>query len=121
GLDPAFGGGGAAQLEAFLEAAAALGRTPELHHGRMPSRFRPFDALNQVAFGRSVAKFLREAGDVWVVATSASSGYGAALSGRPYSVWIGTGHDEEWAGRRPGLRASRRLALRVNAPVLRRL
>jgi glycosyltransferase involved in cell wall biosynthesis len=121
GLDPAFGGGGAAQLEAFLAAATALGRSPELHHGRMSSRFRPFDAINQVTFGRKVAASLRGARDVWVVATSASSGYGAALSGRPYSAWIGTGHREEWAGRRQGLRPSRRLAIRVNAPMLRRL
>ena len=43
------------------------------------------------------------------------------VSGRPYSAWIGTSHEEEWAGRRPGLSASRRLAIRVNAPVLKRL
>jgi glycosyltransferase involved in cell wall biosynthesis len=121
GPDPAFGGGGAAQLEAFLAAATALGRAPEVHHGLMPSRSRPFDAVNQVTFGRKVATSIRDARDVWVVATSASSGYGAALSGRPYSAWIGTGHEEEWAGRRPGLRASRRLAISANAPVLRRL
>jgi glycosyltransferase involved in cell wall biosynthesis len=121
GPDPAFGGGGTAQLEAFLAAARTLGRTPELHHGRIPSRLRPVDALNQIAFGRSVARRLGQARDIWVVATSASSGYGAALSGCPYSAWVGTGQDEEWAGRRPGLRASRRLAIRVNAPLLRRL
>jgi glycosyltransferase involved in cell wall biosynthesis len=121
GPDPAFGGGGAAQLEAFLATARALGRTPEFHHGRMPSRLLPVDALNQVAFGRKVAPLLRQARDVWVVATSAPNGYGAALSGRPYSAWIGTGLEDEWAGRRPGLRVSRRAAIRVNAPVLRRL
>ena len=121
GPDPGFRGGGAAQLQAFLAAATALGRIPEVHHGRMPSRLRPFDAVNQVVFGRTVAGRLRDARDVWVVATSASSGYGAPLSGRPYSAWVGTGHEEEWAGRRPGLRASRRLAIRVNAPTLRRL
>ena len=121
GPDPAFGGGGAAQVEAFLAAARALGRTPELHHGRMPSRLRPVDALNQIAVGRKVAERLRDARDVWVVATSASTGYGAALSGRPYSAWVGTGHEEEWSGRRSGLHASRRAALRINAPLLRRL
>ncbi len=121
GPDPAFGGGGAAHLRAFLDAAAALGRTADVHHGRMPSRRRPVDAANQVAFGRKVAPLLRDADDVWIVATSASTGYGAALSGRPYSAWIVTGHEDEWAGRRRGLRASRRLALRANAPVLRRL
>jgi glycosyltransferase involved in cell wall biosynthesis len=121
GPDPGFGGGGAAMVRAFMEAATAAGRTPELYHGRMPSRTRPIDAANQVAFGRRVAPLLREARDVWVVATSASTGYGAALSRRPYSAWLATGHDDEWAGRRPSLRASRRLAIRVNAPVLRRL
>ncbi|HEY7690840.1 MAG TPA: glycosyltransferase family 4 protein [Gaiellaceae bacterium] len=121
GPDPAFGGGGAAQLEAFLEAVAALGRTAEVHHVPMPSRRRPVDAANQVAFGRKVAPLLRDAREVWVVATSASNGYGAALSGRPYSAWVGTGLEDEWAGRRPGLARSRRLAIRVNAPVLRRL
>src|SRR5262249_40503316 len=63
----------------------------------------------------------RDARDVWVVATSASNGYGAALSGRPYSAWIGTGLREEWAGRWPGLRASRRLAIGANGPFLRKL
>lgn len=87
----------------------------------MPSRSRPFDAANQVAFGREVAPRIRDARNVWVVATSASAGYGAALSGQPYSAWLATGHEDEWAGRRPGLRASRRLAIRVNAPALRRL
>jgi glycosyltransferase involved in cell wall biosynthesis len=121
GPDPAFGGGGAALVDAFVAAATALGRTPEIHHGRMPSRSRPLDAANQVAFGRAVAPRLRGARDVWVVATSASTGYGAALSDRPYSAWLATGHEDEWAGRRPGLRASRRFAIRVNAPALRRL
>jgi glycosyltransferase involved in cell wall biosynthesis len=121
GPDPGFGGGGAAQLQAFLAAATALGRTTEVHHGRMPSRLRPVDAANQVAFGRRLAPRLRDAHDLWVVATSASNGYAAALSGRPYCAWIGTGLEEEWAGRRPGLRPSRRLAIRVNGPVLRKL
>jgi D-inositol-3-phosphate glycosyltransferase len=87
----------------------------------MPSRRRPVDAANQVAFGREVAPLLRNARDVWVVATSASNGYGASLSGRPYSAWVGTGLEDEWTGRRRGLRASRRLAIRINAPILRRL
>lgn len=121
GPDPGFGGGGAAQLDAFVAAAAALGRRTEVHHVRMPSRGRPVDAANQLVLGRRLAPGLRAARDVWVVATSASNGYAAALSGRPYSAWIGTGLEEEWAGRRPGLRASRRLAIRINGPVLRRL
>ena len=121
GPDPGFGGGGAAQLEAFVAAAAALGRETEVHYAHMPSRRRPIDAANQVALGRQVAPRLRDARDVWVVATSASNGYAAAVSGRPYSAWIGTGLEEEWAGRRPGLRTSRRLAIMINGPVLRKL
>ena len=121
GPDPGFGGGGAAQLDAFLAAATALGRETDVHYGRMPSRGRPVDAANQIALGWKVAPRLRDAHDVWVVATSASNGYAAALSGRPYAAWVGTGLEEEWAGRRPGLRASRRLAIRVNGPVLRKI
>jgi glycosyltransferase involved in cell wall biosynthesis len=121
GLDPAFGGGGRALLDAFLGSARALGRAPELHHLRMPSRFRPVDALNQLSAGVRLAPRLRDARSVWVVATSASNGYAAARSDRPYSAWIGTSLQDEWTGRRPGLRASRRAAIRVNAPVLRRL
>src|SRR6185312_7159030 len=58
---------------------------------------------------------------LWVVSTNAAHGYPALRSGRPYSCWIATGLEDEWAGRRPGLRPSRRLAIRVNAPVLRPL
>ena len=120
-MDPRFGGGGRAQLDAFLEAARDLGRTPVLHNGRMPSRLRPVDSVNQAVAGVRIAPLLRDARSVWVVATSASNGWAAARSNRPYSAWIGTGLAEEWAGRRPGLRPSRRAAITVNAPVLRRL
>jgi glycosyltransferase involved in cell wall biosynthesis len=121
GMDPAFGGGGKAQTDAFLAAAAELGRTPQLYFTRMPSRFRPFDAGNQLVSGARVAPQLRRARSTWVVTTAAAYGFGALLSGRPYSCWIGTGLADEWAGRRPGLRRSRRVAIRVNAPVLRHL
>jgi D-inositol-3-phosphate glycosyltransferase len=56
-----------------------------------------------------------------VVTTAGSYGLAATLSGRPYSCWIATALEDEWEGRRPGLRLSRRLALRVNGPVLRRM
>ncbi len=121
GQDPAFGDGARAHLDSFLAAAAALGRAPALHYGRMPSRFRRLDAGNQLAAAVRIAPRLRDARSVWVVATSASHGLAAPLSRRPYSAWVVTGLEDEWAGRRPGLRASRRLAIRVNAPVLRRL
>jgi glycosyltransferase involved in cell wall biosynthesis len=87
----------------------------------MPSRFRPFDAGNQLASAARIAPRLRAAQSIWVVATSASYGFAATLSGRPYACWVVTGLADEWAGRRHGLPASRRLALRVNAPILRPL
>ena len=121
GMDPAFGGGGRAYTAAFLEASRALGRAPELHFGSMPSRFRPFDAGNQLAAAVRIAPRLKSARSVWVVATSASYGFAATLSGRPYACWVVTGLVDEWAGRRHGLPASRRLALHVNAPILRPL
>jgi glycosyltransferase involved in cell wall biosynthesis len=120
-MDPAFGGGGLAYRTAFVQGATALGRAPEVHYGRMPSRFRPVDSANQLATAGRLARELRDARSVWVVTTAASYGLGAALSGRPYSCWIATGLADEWAGRRPDLSASRRLALRVNGPVLQRM
>ena len=48
-------------------------------------------------------------------------GDAALRSGRPYAAWIATSLDEEWAARRPHLKPSRRLALELNAPLLRRL
>ena len=80
----------------------------------------PGSGLGAWAWSR-VTPQLREASDIWIATTAASFGYGAVRSGRPYSCWIGTGLADEWAGRRPGLRASRRLALRVNAPILQQL
>lgn len=121
GMDPAFGGGAKAQTDAFLAAAAELGHDPELLYCRMPSGVRRLDAGNQLAFAVRVTPRLRETSDIWIATTAASFGYGAVRSGRPYSCWIGTGLADEWAGRRPGLRASRRLALRVNAPILQQL
>ena len=138
GLDPRFQGGALAQMEAFWTGAVALGRVPELHYLAHPTlrgvpldgspldvpgyrpRYGNIDSLNQWDAGR-VAPALRDARSLWVVSTSAAHGYPAARSGRPYRCWIGTGLADEWAGRRPGLRTSRRLAIRANAPLLRRL
>ena len=120
-MDPAFRGGGLAYRRAFVAAATELGRTPEVYYGRMPSTFRPLDAANQLATAARLAPRLRRARSVWVVTTAASYGFAASLSSRPYSCWIATGLADEWAGRRPGLPRSRRLAIRVNAPILRRL
>ncbi len=139
GQDPRFRGGALAQMEAFWRGAVALGRRPSFHYALHPSlggvsiagspldvpgvpaAFRWFDAGNQFLGGVWLAPQLRDARELWVVATAASFGYGALRSGRPYRCWVGTGLADEWAGRRPGLRASRRLALRVNGPLLRQL
>jgi len=133
-MDPRFGGGARAQTEAFAAAARQLGREPELLYFAHPSLarvehesrgiaapFRHFDAGNQLAAGLRLAPRVRAARSAWVVATLAPYGYPAARSGRRYACWLGTGLEEEWAARRPGLPASRRVALRLNAPVLRRL
>jgi glycosyltransferase involved in cell wall biosynthesis len=139
GADPRFRGGALAQMEAFWRAAAELGREPSFFYLAHPSLasvsiegspldtpglkapFDRLDAANQVAAGVRLAPGLRDARSVWVVSTSAVHGYAALRSGRPYRCWIGTGLADEWAGRRPGLPASRRLAIRLNAPVLLRL
>jgi glycosyltransferase involved in cell wall biosynthesis len=135
GQDPRFRGGALALMEAFWNGATALGREPEFFYAAhptlrgttlhspldvpgLPPRFDHFDAGNHLAAAR-LARPLREARSLWVVATAASHGYPALRSGRPYRAWLATGLVDEWAGRRPGLSASRRLALRVNAPVLR--
>jgi glycosyltransferase involved in cell wall biosynthesis len=139
GTDPRFRGGALAQMEAFWRAATELGREPSFHHLAHPSLvdvplddsplatpglkapFRRIDAANQLAAGVRLAPRVRDARSVWVVSTTAAHGYAALRSGRSYACWIGTSLADEWAGRRPGLPASRRLALQVNAPVLSRL
>jgi len=139
GADPRFRGGALALMEAFWQGAVGLGREPEFHYVAHPSLvgvpvdgspldvpgldppFRRIDAANQLVGGLRLAPRLRDARSLWVVSTTAAHGYPALRSGRSYSCWIATGLADEWAGRRPGLRPSRRLAMRVNAPVLRPL
>jgi glycosyltransferase involved in cell wall biosynthesis len=126
-------------MEAFWQGAVGLGREPEFHYVAHPSlvsvsldgspldvpgldpAFRRIDAANQIVGGVRLAPRLRDARSLWVVSTSAAHGYPALRSSRSYSCWIATGLADEWAGRRPGLRLSRRLAIRMNAPVLRPL
>ena len=116
--DPRFGGGARAQTEAFVRAARELGREPQLLH----PRFVPLvDSAAQLVESRRLAPAVRQARSAWVVAAAAPYGDAALRSGRPYAAWIGTSLDEEWAARRPHLRPSRRLALELNAPLLRRL
>jgi glycosyltransferase involved in cell wall biosynthesis len=139
GTDPRFRGGALAQMEAFWRGAVELGREPSFAYLAHPSLadvsiagspldlagtkapFGRLDGANQLAAGLRLAPQLDGADAVWVVSTTAAHGYAAVRSQHPYSCWIGTGIADEWAGRRPGLPASRRLALRVNAPILRRL
>jgi glycosyltransferase involved in cell wall biosynthesis len=116
--DPRFGGGARAQTEAFVRAARELGREPELMH----PRFMPLvDSAAQLVESRRLAPAVRQARSAWVVAAAAPYGDAALRSARSYAAWIGTSLDEEWAARRPHLRPSRRLALELNAPLLRRL
>ena len=147
--DPRFGGGARAQTEAFWRASIALGRAPHLLYASRrratsplrrslalapaPETSEPFtgtaypsfvpelDSLNQLVVGKRAASQASRSRSVWVVAASASYGYGAACSRRPFACWVGTGLADEWAARRAGLPRSRRVALGVNAPVLRRL
>ena len=116
--DPRFGGGAWAQTEAFMRAASELGRSPDLlHAAQVPA----VDAANQVLAGVRIGRRIAPYRSRWVVAAAASYGFAAVRAGRPYGCWIGTSLDDEWAARRAGLARSRRVALRVNAPVLRRL
>jgi glycosyltransferase involved in cell wall biosynthesis len=138
-MDPRFRGGALAQMEAFWRAAVDLGREPSFHylaHPTLAARsvngspldvpglrapFRRLDAANHLAAGVRLAPKLRAARSLWVVSTSAAHGYAAFRSGRPFACWLGTGLADEWAARRHGLPLSRKIALRMNAPVLRAL
>jgi glycosyltransferase involved in cell wall biosynthesis len=114
--DPRFGGGAVAQTEAFVRAATELGHEPIVVH----PRFVPlFDALAELAQVPRVARAVRNVRNVWVVAAAAPYGVGALRSGRPYAAWIGTSLDDEWSARRHGLAPTRRVALALNAPLLR--
>lgn len=116
--DPRFGGGAQAQTDAFVAAARELGREPLLLY----PRFVPLvDSAAQLVESRRLAPAVYAARRAWVVAAAAPYGEAARRSGRPYAAWIGTSLDEEWAARRRHLRPSRRLALELNAPLLRRL
>ena len=139
GQDPRFPGGSRVQAEAFWRAALELGREPRLYwlsyrgldarpapdtplRGRGITPLVPrLDGVNQLALARRVAPELGQARSVWVVSTVASHGYGAALSGRRYGLWVGTSLTGEWAARRPGLGGARRAALALSARTLRRL
>jgi glycosyltransferase involved in cell wall biosynthesis len=129
GPDPLFGGGATAQADAFLDAARGLGRVPELfyvpHQTLRPGSARPLlERLEVVRIRRGARALLpRLAGfrSVWVAATVATHGYAAALGDAPYGCWVATTIASENRGRLRGLPTSRAVALRLNAPALRKI
>jgi glycosyltransferase involved in cell wall biosynthesis len=116
--DARFGGGGQAMVDAFLDGARSLGKTPvTVSPGYMPA----LDSLNQMRSARTLAGATRHAKSLWVVAAAASYGAAAPHSRRPYACWIATSLEDEWRSRVPGLSAARRFAHAINAPALRRI
>lgn len=122
-----FGGGGSAQTSAFLDAARALGRTPELLYRTHPNlagerwSLDRVEAIRQLRAARDFEEECRDARSLWVATTIATAGGAAPRSGRPYGCWIGTTLDDEWRGRRAGLGAAHRLAFGASMPALRRV
>jgi glycosyltransferase involved in cell wall biosynthesis len=116
GQDPRFGGGSAAQTAAFLAGAEALGRKPRLVYDAHPGlgepriTWRRIEALRQLAAARRLESEARTGSSLWVVAALAQHGGAAPRADRRYGCWIGSTIESEWAGRRPGLPAARRLA-----------
>jgi glycosyltransferase involved in cell wall biosynthesis len=127
--DPRFGGGSQAHVQAFVDAAAALGREPEvvfvphpsLRAGERLPRADRVEALRLLRGSRALLPAVRDARSVWVVAPLAMHGFAAARSGRPYACWAGAAVADETAARAPWLPRSRRLAARINAPALARI
>jgi glycosyltransferase involved in cell wall biosynthesis len=147
--DPRFGGGFRSFAIAFWRAAIELGHEPRLvylsrarglsprmggpriaireeklypfHGSAVPSVLPEVDAVNQVIGGERIARLVRDAPFAWVVAATAPYGWGALRSGRPYGCWLATDLEDELAARRGRLPLSRRAALVLSEPVLRRL
>jgi glycosyltransferase involved in cell wall biosynthesis len=149
GQDPRLRGGFRSQAVAFWRAASELHRDARLFYvandravsvarrsfsrasrhvepspfegTAYPALMPEIDSVNHLVNGRRMAEALRRSESLWVVTTSAHYGYPIACSGRSYACWVGTGYTVEAEARRAGLSPSRRAALRVNAPVFRRL
>ena len=127
GHDPRFGGGSAAQTDAFLDGARALGREPELLFAGHPVlaghrlSVDRIEGVRQLRAARRLAPAARDARTLWVVATSAIAGGAAPRSGREYDCWLGTTIDDEWRGRRQGLGTAHRAAFELSLPLLRRI
>ncbi len=141
--DPRFGGGSRSFASEFWSAAVELGKTPRLLYlsrarGLSPRmsapRFAPreenqppffgdaipsflpeLDALNMLVGGERIARRVRRAPFVFVVAASAPYGWGAYRSRRPYGCWIATSLRDEWDVRRPRLDLPHRVALAAAA------
>ncbi len=54
----------------------------------LPTLFPHLDLIEQAVAGRRIARTARAVGPVWVVASGATYGYPALLSGQPYACWI---------------------------------
>jgi glycosyltransferase involved in cell wall biosynthesis len=138
GQDPGFGGGVRTMTAELFLAAEQLGRSPELHylryrnldatrpassiHGSQVQPFLPgVDAANVLGASVSIGRAIRHARATFVCAAVASHGFGAVLSRQPFACWVTTTLADEWASRRQGLSRSRRAALTLGGPVLRRL
>lgn len=125
--DPRFGGGGAAQTDAFVDGARALELDADVrwvpHPALAGKRFTldRVEAWRQLRGGHALAAELPRDANTWVVATSATAGYAAPLSGVEYDCWLGTTIDDEWRGRRDGLSSWRRAAFAAGLPTLRRV
>ena len=132
--DPRFRGGALAQVEAFISAARMLGEQPIVAYGERPplsgpsplsgiavrTRLGRLDPAGLPLAAQRLAAHARTAGQLWVVAATAHYGLAAVRSRRPYACWIGTSLGAEWHARQPSLEPSRRMALRLFAPALRR-
>jgi glycosyltransferase involved in cell wall biosynthesis len=125
-------------MTAFFDAAVSLDRHPKLFYLEHPSLtgatahgpldrygfrppFRRLDAVNQLWTARKLARSVHEASSLWVVAATAQYGAAALRSGRPYSCWLATSLDDEWRPQMHALPRSRRVARRLNGPILRSL
>jgi glycosyltransferase involved in cell wall biosynthesis len=108
-------------MDAFLDAARALGREPRLvyvPHPTFDGRVVTVDRVEALRVRRGRPAL---AAPLWVVATTAHHALAAARSGLSYDAWIGTTLADEERGRTHGLRFSRRVAQGANAIPLRRL
>jgi glycosyltransferase involved in cell wall biosynthesis len=147
--DPRFGGGMRSLTRAFWDAAVDLGRDPELAYlsrghalslltrradlgvvaeeqagmrGRAWASILPeLDGFNQALAALRMRRAVERADSVWVVAATATYGYPAPRSSRPYACWIATSFGADTARRRAVLPWARRYALTLNAPVITRL